>query len=76
MAEKYLGRLAHEKYFLKNLITDYRLPSANRTGGRILKKLCAEAFKALQNRQVCVTIFFSYLFYMYSDHVNLIHANI
>ncbi|XP_026470749.1 tetratricopeptide repeat protein 25-like [Ctenocephalides felis] len=51
MAEKYLGRLAHEKYFLRTLISDYRLPSANKTGGETLKQLCVEAFQALQNRQ-------------------------
>lgn len=52
MASKYLGRMAHDKYFLTALCKDERIQSANVKGSVQLQELANKALKDIERRQV------------------------
>ncbi|XP_013198598.1 outer dynein arm-docking complex subunit 4 [Amyelois transitella] len=51
MAAKYLGLMAHDKYFLTSLCKDERLVSANKQGSRKLQELANKALNDVEKRQ-------------------------
>ncbi|XP_053607894.1 outer dynein arm-docking complex subunit 4-like [Plodia interpunctella] len=51
MASKYLGLMAHDKYFLTSLCKDERLMSANKQGSKKLQELANKALADIEKRQ-------------------------
>ncbi|XP_049885271.1 outer dynein arm-docking complex subunit 4-like [Pectinophora gossypiella] len=51
LAMKYLGPMAYDKFFLKELTEDPRIKSANSKGSKVLQRLVDETLQTLTERQ-------------------------